>query len=195
MSIVRSKPLADCTSPLEAYADLAAGFAGADSLLFDCEPVAPEEILAVPHELLVHHRHMTGALLAHYGSPVEVHVLERHHEGDLYSRKISLTLKGTSRIVEYGLVRLDFRHMSAEVRAEIIREQSPLGAILIAHNVLRRIQPRWYLRFPPESNVLKWYNHQNATPVYGRMGTIFCNGEPAIELCEIVTTEQGMQTP
>lgn len=189
MSIVRSKPLADCAAPLEAFTDLAMGFTGAGSLAFDGQTVTADTMSDQSRELLVHHMHMTKALLAYYNSPVEVQVLERHHEGDLYSRKISLTLKGTSRLVEYGLVRLDFRHISAAVRDEILHEKMPLGAILISHNILRRIMPRWFIKFPENSSILRWFNCQNKEPMFGRMGTIFCNGEPAIELCEIVTAE------
>jgi hypothetical protein len=31
---------------------------------------------------------------------------------------------------------------------------------------------------------------QTTTPVYGRVGTIYCNGEPAIELLEIVVNSE-----
>jgi chorismate-pyruvate lyase len=190
MSIVRSKPLTECATPFEAIAELMAGFEGADAIALDCEEVRPEEMPAIARELLVHQKHMTRTLNAHYGHPVDVHVMERHQEADLYSRKIFLTLQESSSIVEYGLVRLDFRYMSAAVRAAILQEHAPLGAILIAHNVLRRIQPRWFLRFPLGSAALHWFGCQTAGPLYGRLGTIYCNHEPAIELLEIVTAVQ-----
>jgi hypothetical protein len=131
---------------------------------------------------------MTVELERHHGAPVRVHVLEEHLDGDIYTRKISLTPAGQdSKVVEWGIVRLDFRYMAPAVRDEILRKELPLGAILIKHDVLRRIKPRWFLRFPPGGPVLSLFGDaQAAQPAYGRVGTIYCNGEPAIELLEIV---------
>jgi len=153
-----------------------------------CEVVQPDEIPFPQDQLLVHHDHMTVELQRHHGAPVRVHVMEEHLDGDLYTRKIKLTPTGQDdKVVEWGVVRLDFRYMAPAVRDEILRKQLPLGAILIKHDVLRRIKPRWFLRFPPGGPVLKLFGDtQTTTPVYGRVGTIYCNEEPAIELLEIV---------
>ncbi len=149
--------------------------------------VQPDEIPFPQDQLLVHHDHMTLELERHHGSPMEVRVLEEHLDGDLYTRKISLTPIGQSHVVEWGIVRLDFRYMTAEVREEILRKEQPLGAVLIKHDVLRRIKPRWFMRFPPGGPVLNLFRDTTtAEPAYGRIGTIYCNGEPAIELLEIV---------
>jgi hypothetical protein len=188
MSIVRSRPLAECLTPQQALSELFSGFDGADSLKMDFLEVAPGEMPSTPRQLLVHQKHMTRTLNAHYAVPVDVHVMERHRENDLYSRKIFLTARESKVVVEYGLVRLNFSYMPPNVRETILQEHAPLGSILINNNILRRIQPRWYLKFPKESTILKWFNHSgNNEDLYGRLGTIYCNGEPAIELVEIVT--------
>ena len=131
---------------------------------------------------------MTTELQRHHGKPVEVHVLDERLDGDLYTRKIFLTPAGSDKVIEWGIVRLDFRYMSSEVREEILRKQLPLGAILIKHDVLRRIKPRWFLRSPAGGPVFRLFSDSHAPggPVYGRIGTIYCNEEPAIELLEIV---------
>ena len=187
MTIARSKPIAECVSPREALGELSRGFSGAETLEFDCEEVTADSMPLRSRELLVHKKHMTRILQEHYGRPVSVHVVERHHAEPSYGRKIFLTLEETTRVVQYGLVRLDFRYMSTKVKTEILGEGIPLGAVLINHNVLRRIEPRWFLRFPAGSPVLAWFNGQSADPLYGRLGTIYCNHEPAIEVLEIVT--------
>ena len=51
--------------------------------------------------------------------------------------------------VAIGLVLIRLDYCSPEVRAEILEEQTPLGRILINHNVLRRIEPTDYLRVTP----------------------------------------------
>src|SRR5688500_7841837 len=152
-----------------------------------CVVVQPDQIPFPQDQLLVHHEHMTVVLERHHGEAVRVHVLEEHFDGDLYTRQICLTRGAGDAVVEWGIVRLDFRYMDAEVRDEILRKQMPLGAILIKHDVLRRIKPRWFLRFPPGGPVLGLFGDAaTAQPAYGRVGTIYCNEEPAIELLEIV---------
>ena len=174
-----------------ALLDLCAPFAGTGSG-FDpeCAVVQPEEIPHPDDELLVHHEHMTVALQRYHGSPVEVQVREEHlsEDGDFYTRMITLTpADAPDKVVEWGIVRLDFRYMDAAVRDEILRKEMPLGAILIKHDVHRRIKPRFFLRFPPGGPVLRLFGAAEQRPVYGRLGTIYCDGEPAIELLEIVT--------
>jgi hypothetical protein len=154
----------------------------------ECAVVQPEEIPHPDDQLLVHHEHMTAALQRFHGSPVDVHVHDEHLDEDLYTRKISLTPRAApGKVVEWGIVRLDLRYMDAAVRGEILRKEMPLGAILIKHKVLRRIKPRFFLRFPPGGPVLRLFGAQEQREVYGRLGTIYCDEEPAIELLEIVT--------
>jgi len=152
----------------------------------ECSVVQPENIPHPADELLVHHQHMTVVLQRHHAGRVRVHVLEEHLEGDRYTRKISLTPLGSGKVVEYGIVRLDFRFMPELVKREILAKQMPLGAILIKNKVHRRIKPRYFLRFPDGSAVLKLFGRDSGQPLYGRLGTIYCDEEPCIELLEIV---------
>jgi len=157
-----------------------------------CVVVQPNEIPQPADALLVHHEHMTEVLHRRYGRPVEVAVLDERLDGDRYTRKVKLTPTGASPsivapVVEWGVVRLDFRFMSAAVRDEILAKRIPLGAILINHDVHRRIKPRWFMRFPARGPTLAWFGDAGNEPLYGRIGTIYCDEEPAIELLEIVT--------
>jgi hypothetical protein len=187
MSTIANGKLSDSPVTESALVELCRPFA-TGAFEPQCAIVQPDEIPFPQDQLLVHHDHMTVVLERHHGTPVDVHVLDERLEGDLYTRKISLTPVGKpDRVVEWGIVRMDFRYMAQEVRAEILRKELPLGAILIKHDVLRRIKPRWFLRFPPGGPVLKLFgNPTTSNPAYGRIGTIYCNEEPAIELLEIV---------
>ena len=173
--------------------------AGAQAALSDlCRPFIkgpfhPECVVAhpdaIPHPadaLLVHHEHMTVVLQKHHHAPVNVHVLEEHLDGDSYTRKISLTPAGSQKVVEWGIVRLNFQYMSRQVRDEILAKKLPLGAILIKHNVHRRIKPRYFVRFPEQGQVLSLFSADQPESAFGRLGTIFCDSEPCIELLEIV---------
>ncbi|HEY2589752.1 MAG TPA: hypothetical protein VGI81_28670 [Tepidisphaeraceae bacterium] len=157
----------------------------------DCTAVQPEGIPFPEDDLLVHHDHMTIVLQRHHGSPVKVHVLEEHLDGDLYTRKICLTPAGSDKLVEWGIVRLNFRYMPEAVKQEILGKQMPLGAILVKHNVHRRIKPRYFLRLPEASAVAALFGANNAEPLYGRLGTIYCDDEPCIEVLEIVLNTKG----
>jgi hypothetical protein len=188
MSTTTKPKLSDSPETAAALLELCKPFV-ADGFAPQCAVVQPDEIPFPQDQLLVHHEHMTVVLERHHGEPVHVHVLEEHFDGDLYTRKISLTRGDSDTVVEWGIVRLDFRYMDPDVRAEILRKGMPLGAILIKHDVLRRIKPRWFLRFPPGGPVLGLFGDATAAgarPAYGRVGTIYCNEEPAIELLEIV---------
>ena len=136
--------------------------------------------------LLVHEHHMTVTVEAHHGSLVDVRVLERIHEGDTYARKILLALQSNGRIVQFGLVRIHFQYCSDAVRAEIVAGQTPLGRVLINHDVLRRIEPTAFLRLLPGPAMLEWFGMKTMQPVFGRLALIHCDEQPAVELLEIV---------
>ncbi len=139
--------------------------------------------------LLVHEHHMTVTVEAHHGGPVDVVVLDRRDQGESYSRMILLALRGTGKIVQFGLVRIHFSFVSPVVREEIRSEKTPLGRILIKHNVLRRIQPIGFLRVVPGNDMVQWFGLQAPEPTYGRLAVLFCDGTPAIEVLEIVAPE------
>ncbi len=154
----------------------------------ECTVVQPDQIPFPQDQLLVHHGHMTEVLEKHCGAPVEVEVLREVIEGDIYTRLIALAPRNArGKVVELGIARLDLRYLSQDVKAEILAKKLPLGAVLIRHNVLRRVKPRWFMKFPGDGPVMSLFGPPVAGgPFYGRIGTIYCDGEPAIEVLEIV---------
>ncbi len=150
------------------------------------ETVLPEEVPSPYRELLVHEHHMTVTVEEYHGDKVDVVIYNRRHDGPYYARRIFLALKKSRRIVQYGLVRINLRYCSPEVRAEIIAGQTPLGRILINHDVLRRIEPTGFLRMVPGPELMKAFGLTEPTPTYGRLAYIHCNEQPAIELLEVV---------
>jgi chorismate-pyruvate lyase len=154
-----------------------------------CEFVPAERVPEPYHRLLVHEHHMTVTVEAHHQSLVDVRILDRKHKGNEYARKILLALKSTGRIVQFGLVRIHLEFCSPDVRSEILAGQTPLGRILINHDVLRRIEPTAFLRITPGPAMMEWFGLSEPTPTYGRLAMIHCNGLPAIELLEIVAPE------
>jgi hypothetical protein len=138
------------------------------------------------HGLLVHEHHMTVTVEAFYCDMVDVRVLARRLEGNLYARKILLTLHGSGRVVQFGIVRVDLGMVSQPVRDAIVAEGTPFGRILIEHDVLRRIEPTAFLRLEPSSGEMAWFGLDRPVPLYGRLARIHCDGRPAVELLEVV---------
>ncbi len=153
------------------------------------EYITADEMPEPYRSLLVHEHHMTVTVEQHHGSLVNVRVLERIHEGDSYARKILLTLQSTGKVVQFGLVRIHFEYCSEAVRNEIVAAQTPVGRILINHNVLRRIEPTAYLRILPGPAMMGWFGMKKPQPTYGRLALIHCDDQPAVELLEIVAPE------
>jgi chorismate-pyruvate lyase len=153
------------------------------------EYVQAAEVPEPYHKLLVHEHHMTVTVEEHHGSLVDVKILERRHQGDDYARKILLTLQATGKVVQFGLVRIRFEYCSAEVRDRIVAGGTPLGRVLIEHNVLRRIEPTAFLRVVPGPAMIEWFGLKTPKPTFGRLALIHCDGKPAVELLEIVAPE------
>ncbi|MSQ93950.1 MAG: hypothetical protein EXR98_05265 [Gemmataceae bacterium] len=159
------------------------------SYLREFDIVAADWVPEPYRSLLVHEHHMTVTVEAHHGSLVDVKVLETNRDGDSYARKILLALQSNGRIVQFGLVRIWLHYCSPEVQAAILAEKTPLGRILIEHNVLRRIEPTEFLRVTPGTEMMSWFGLTKPDTTYGRLALIHCDGKPAVELLEIVAPE------
>jgi chorismate-pyruvate lyase len=148
--------------------------------------IPPQQIPQPYRDLLAHTEHMTVTVEAFYDDAVDVLVLESGRDEELYHRRILLALHGSRKIVQYGIVRINLKCCSAEVRGAILEQKTPLGRILIEHNVLRRIEPTSFLRIDPDPSIAGALECDQV-PLYGRTGVIFCDDQPAIAVLEILT--------
>ena len=183
--------IADCRDAHSALAALCDGLPEAAGPAPPFEETDPARMPPLFRKLLAHQDHMTTALEDHYGRPVELRVLADQLSGDSYSRAILLTLRGTDRVVEFGIVRMDLRFSGTDVKGEILERRRPLGDILIRHDVLRRVEPRWYVHFATGCPWLDHFGPGAVAEAYGRLGIIYCDHQPAIELLEIVADVGG----
>jgi len=146
----------------------------------------PSSLTPEPYKkMLVHEQHMTVTMESYYHSPVEVQVLACQLDGDVYSRKILLRKQGTDQVVQFGIVRFDLSYVTPAVREEILSQKTPLGRILINHNVLRHIDLGAIVQITPGPELAGHLHCTTDTLTYGRMATIFCNQKPAVDLLEI----------
>ena len=185
------------TSPHEMLAALLDIFPGDTLRRPDFEVVAVEEVPEPYRLLLAHHYHMTVTLEAHYGDSVRLCVRERRQVGETYARRLVLTVpalepEGAPRVVLAGIMRIRLDQCGGEVRRRIVEAETPLGRILIEHNVLRWLEPDAYLRLRLDGRLRELFGASgDATVTYGRLARIFCDGEPAVELLEVLAPERG----
>ena len=146
-----------------------------------------DEVPQPYHRLLVHTHHMTVTVERFYGSAVDVRVLSCRRSGNEYARKILLTLKNdTHPIVQFGLVRINLGVCPEPVRNAIIEGKTPLGRVLIQHDMLRRIEPVAFLRVKLSPTMAEWFHVPPGTETYGRLGVIYTGDRPAVEVLEIL---------
>lgn len=136
--------------------------------------------------LLVHDAHMTVTVEQYYGQPVGLRVLARRQAGDDYARAILLVLPDSGQAVQFGIVRIDLSACPPRAREEVTAGVAPLGRILIAHNVLRRIETIAFVQIRPTADWCKWFGVDASPDFYGRLAVIHCNERPAVELLEVV---------
>jgi chorismate-pyruvate lyase len=137
--------------------------------------------------LLAHTEHMTVTVERFHGGAVDVRVLDTLVRDTHYSRKIILTRQSDGEVVQFGIMRINLALLSPEVRAEIESQRTPLGRILIEHDVLRKIHLMSLWRVLPGADLCRIFGLPQPQFTYGRAAVIDCNGEPAVELLEIVT--------
>lgn len=157
-----------------------------ESVLGSFTEVAREEMPEGYRHLLAHEHHMTVTVEKFHGGPVDVRVLDKVVTEEHYSRKILLANQSDGRVVQYGIMRVHLADLPPQAREEIVGEQTPLGRVLIKHDVLRKIHLHrlWRVEFGKE--LQEHFGVERPGVTYGRTATIECNGEPAIELLEIV---------
>jgi hypothetical protein len=153
--------------------------------------VQPEDMPQDYQTLLAHDDHMTVTVEAFHGSLVDVRVLAEHREGDVYTRSSLLELQSNRRVVQLGIMRINMQGLSPVVREEIEARGTPLGRILIRHNVMRHVKLFRLWRILPGPELAPHLGIQTAAAgepeyIYGRSAGIVVEGRPSVELLEIV---------
>ncbi len=150
------------------------------------EEQPPADVPPPYSALLDHDEHMTVTVESFHKSRVDVQVLATNITHTHYSRKILLTRRTDGAVVQFGIVRLNFACLDEPVRREIKSESKPLGRVLIEHNVLRQVElvSLWRVECGPDLET--YFELASPGVAYGRTALIHCNGEPAVELLEIV---------
>jgi chorismate-pyruvate lyase len=167
---------------------LAAPFFSSLAELGEFTAVSAEDLPEDYRVLLAHDDHMTVTVEAFHGCLVDVRVLKRAQDGDSYSRASLLACQSTGRIVQFGIMRINLNQLTQQVRGEILGGDTPLGRVLIRHNVLRHVELQRLWQVKPAPLLREYLQLDDATPIYGRSARIVVEGRPAVELLEIPRT-------
>ena len=136
--------------------------------------------------LLAHDEHMTESVEAFHGEPVDVQVVAERRDGETYARTSVLLTHSAQRRVQLGIMQINFAGLPEPVRAAIIAGGTPLGRILIRHNVLRRVELIQLWRVKPGPALRLHLELSAEQPIFGRTARILVGGRPAVALLEIV---------
>lgn len=154
--------------------------------LGDFVPVDPGALPADYRTLLAHDNHMTVAVESFHGSPVDVVVLTPAQRGEDYARTSVLVTKADGRRVQFGVMHINTSGLPDAARAMIHSGATPLGRILIKHNVLRKVELCQLWQISPGPVLQKELELEPTQVVYGRTARILVGGRAAVSLLEIV---------
>lgn len=167
-------------------AQLVAPFFGDLSELGDFREVPSDALPAAYHRLLYHGRHMTVALESYHKSDLVLEVLQTRKDDSTYMRNSLLRRRRDGRIVQFGIVRLELTSLPAEARQELEDGAIPMGRVLISHYVLRRVKVAALWEIRPAGELQRIFQTTADEVVFGRTAVIYCDGEAAVDVLEIM---------
>lgn len=153
------------------------------------EPVATGDLPEVYATLLSHLGHMTVTLEAFHESLVKVSVRKQCQGEHAYARESLLTRASDEMVVQCGLMRIALAGLPLHVRTAIESQSAPLGRILIRNNLLREVELLALWRVTLGPRLAHYFRREVGEVVYARSACIHIDGEPTVELLEIVTDD------
>ncbi|MDZ7683674.1 MAG: hypothetical protein U5O39_00155 [Gammaproteobacteria bacterium] len=147
---------------------------------------APVENLPVQiRKMLDHDQHMTRILQTRHGQNLALEVLglDRSEDGDL--REVLLKREQDSIPLQYALLDARLDLLPAETAAALVAARQPLGQILMATAMLRRIEVVSFVRAVPSREFQKAAGTDNPQ-LYGRHITIDIEAQPAVTVLELL---------
>ena len=156
------------------------------------DPLDPADLPASMRHLLDHHRDMTPTLEEFYGDRLQVRVLGRLVDGPLYYREVALTLTGTGRPVEYGVIRVHLDRLPPTAQARVRAEQQPFGRILQEDGLPHQGWPGAFFQIRRGARLRALLDLPHGGPLYGRRN-LLANpvGQPLAEVVEILAPVAG----
>ncbi len=132
------------------------------------EAVDGREVPEPYRTLLVHKKDMTPTLESFHGHRIELRVLDRHLEGNAYSRLVDLTLIGSGTVVEFGAIMINLALFPPIAREIVLQGHVPLGTILAEYEIEHSSCPQAYISVEPDAYIQQALDMDHPIPLYGR---------------------------
>lgn len=153
------------------------------------KPASLDDLPPQCQTLLAHTDHMTVALESFHKSAVSVKALAEWRDEASYARCSLLSRQSDGAIVQFGIMRIWLADLPADVQEEITSKRSPLGRVLIDHNLLREVELITLWEIDPGSALQQHLLVNAKAPLYGRTAQILVDERPTVQLLEIVKLE------
>ncbi len=151
------------------------------------EPVSVDALPADYRTLLAHQNHMTVSLEAFHSALVEVHPLDEWRDEASYARCSLLSRQSDGAIVQFGIMRIWLADLPEAAQQEITGKKTPLGRVLIRHNLLRQVELITLWQIDPGPVLRRHLPMARGGPIYGRSAQILVDERPTVQLLEVVT--------
>ena len=148
--------------------------------------MSPADIPPPYDGLLVHENDMTSTLERHSGGRVAVRVLSTAFKGQWYFRRVLLVQKSSGRPLAMAAVRIRFTVLGVKYRAQVLREQEPLGRILRDAGVNFRSRPTGFFEVTPNAEMMGVFWMSEPRPLYGRRTHVTLAGARIGDVVEIL---------
>jgi chorismate-pyruvate lyase len=151
------------------------------------EPVNVDQMPADYRSLLAHQEHMTVALETFHKSLVSVKVLDEWRDEASYARTSVLSRQSDGAVVQFGIMRIWLGDLPDTAQQEITSKKSPLGRVLIDHNLLREVELIALWQIEPAPVLKRHLQLKSDNPLFGRSAQILVDERPTVQLLEIPT--------
>jgi hypothetical protein len=148
-------------------------------------PLTVDELPPDYRSLLAHNDHMTVALEAYHNSLVDVRALADWRDDVSYARASVLSRRTDGAIVQFGIMRIWLADLPPAAKDEITSKRSPLGRVLIRHNLLRDVEliTLWQIAAGPA--LREHLQLGDDKLIFGRSAQILVDERPTVQLLEI----------
>ena len=137
-------------------------------------------------QLLVHSRDMTSVLQEFHGQRIHLEHVELRRDADRVLRQVVLTLED-GRPAEFGAIEISLAGLPPPAQQDVLACRTPLGAILLGHNIAYTSQTRGFFELNADAVVAQSLGIAENSSLFGRTNDLFTSsGNILAQVVEIL---------
>ena len=148
--------------------------------------IAPEDIPLPYRSLLVHDSDMTLTLERHFGDRVVLRPLSTFSIRGSYYRRVLLVQAYSGRPVEMGAIRMKLDAFNQRLRAQILKNETPLGRILRDGRFRYSSRVKAFLAITPNPEMMGVFWMRECRVLYGRRTELIRHGVKIGDIVEVL---------